>query len=49
MNETGLPTYLINDKEYVMVAADEVDGDHGLPLYSNYILKQLHYVIKAVK
>ena len=49
MNKICLPNYLINDKEYLIVAADEIEGYHGLPLDSNSILELLQRVIKAVK
>ena len=47
MNKIGPPTYLSNDKDYLIVAAAEIEGGHGLPLDSNYILEQLQRVIKT--
>ena len=47
MNETGLPTYLINDKDFLIVAASDIQVGHGLVLDSNYILEHLERVIKA--
>ena len=41
MNKIGRPTYLSNDKEYLIVSADEIEGGHVLPLGSNYLLDQL--------
>ena len=49
MNKIGRPTYLSNDKEYLIVAVDENEVGHGLPLDSNHILDQLQHVIKSVK
>ena len=49
MNKIGRPTYLINDKEYLIVAAAKIEGGHGLPLDSNYILGKLYHIIMAVK
>ena len=49
MNKIGLPNYLSNDKESLIVASDDIEGGHGLHLDSNSILDQLHCVIKAVK
>ena len=34
---------------FLIVAASDIEGGHDLPLESNYILEQLHIVIKAVK
>ena len=48
MNKTSCPTYHINDKEYLIVSASDIEGGHGLPLDSNYILWQLQHVLKAV-
>ena len=49
MNKIGRPTYLSNDKEYLIVAADDIEGGHGPPLDSNYLSEQLQQAIKAVK
>ena len=49
MNKIGRPTYLSNDMESLIVVAAEIEGGHGLPLESNFILGQLQCVIKAVK
>ena len=49
MNKIVSPTYLSNDKEYLMIAAVEIEGSHGRPMDSNSILGKLQHVIKAVK
>ena len=49
MNKIGRPTYFSNDKEYLIVEADEIEGGRGLPLGSNYILEHLKRAIKAFK
>ena len=49
MNKIGRPTYLSNDKESCIVAADENGGGCVLPLDSNYIMYQLQHVIKGVR
>ena len=49
MNQIGLPTYLINDKEYLIVYNAEIKGGHGPLLESKYILYQFQSVVKAVK
>ena len=49
MNKIGRPTYLSNNKEYLIVAAYEIEGGHGLTLDSNYLLGQLQHVIKDFK
>ena len=41
MNKIGRPTYPINDKEYLIVAADDIEGGHGLTLDSNYLRDHL--------
>ena len=37
MNKIGLPTYLSNDKESLIVADADIEGGHGLTLNSNSI------------
>ena len=49
MNNIGRPNYLSNDKDSLIVVASDIEGDHVLPLDSNYLLDQLQHVIKAVK
>ena len=41
MNKIGRPTYLIIDKESLIVADSDTEGGYGLPLDINYILVQL--------
>ena len=48
-NKIGCLTYLSNDKESLIVAYADIEGGHGLPLDSNYILGQLQHAIKAAK
>ena len=48
MNKSGFPNYLGNDKEYWIYSYDEIEGGHGLPLDSNYLLEQLQHVINDV-
>ena len=48
MNKIGLPTYLGNENDYLMVVSAEIEGGHGLPLGSNYLLEKFQNVIKAV-
>ena len=45
MNKIGLPTYLINDKDFLIVAASDIQVGHGLPLDSSYILEHLERFI----
>ena len=49
MNKIALPTYLINEKEYLIVAAADIESEHDLLLDSNSLLEQLQIDIKAVK
>ena len=49
MNKIGRPNYLSNDKDYLIVADAEIEGDHVLPLEINYILEQLQRIINYVK
>ena len=49
MNKIGIPTYLSNDKESLVVTDDEIEGGCGLLLESNFLLEQLQCVIKDVK
>ena len=39
MNKICHPTYLGNDKENLVVVDADIEGGHGLPLESNYILE----------
>ena len=41
MNEIGRPNYLSNTKEYLIVTAAGIEGGHGLPLDSSYLLYRL--------
>ena len=49
MNKIDRPTYLSNNKEYLIVTDDGIEGGHFLPLDSNYILEQLQRSIEDVK
>ena len=49
MNKIGRPTYPINYKESFIVATANIYGGHGLTLDSNFHLRQLQHIIKAVK
>ena len=49
MNKLGLPTYLSNDKESLIVADDEIEGDHFLTLEIDSLLDQFQCAIKAIK
>ena len=49
MNKIVLPTYLSNEKEYLIVAASDIESTHDLLLDSNSLLEQLQIDIKAVK
>ena len=49
MNKIVLPTYLSNEKEYLIVAAVDIERVHELPLDSNYLLEKLQRTIKTVK
>ena len=41
MNKIGRPTYLSDDKEYLIVSAADILCDHVLPLDSDYLLEKL--------
>ena len=52
MNKIGLPTYLSNDKEFLIVKSTDIEVSHvrhGPPLKSNSLLEQPQSSIKAVK
>ena len=49
MNKIVHPTYLSNEKKYLVVASADIEGVHGIPLDSTYILDHLQRDIKAVK
>ena len=49
MIKIGRPTYIINDKDSLIVADAKIGGGNGLPLDIIYLLEQLQRVIKAVK
>ena len=49
MKKTGRPTYLINEKLSLIFSDADIEGGHGLPLGSNYLLGQFHHAIKSVK
>ena len=38
MNKIVRPTYLSNNKESFIVAAEEIEGDHALPLDINTLV-----------
>ena len=44
----GRPTYLNQDEEALVVASDEIEGDHGLPIDVNTLGSELQLVIRAV-
>ena len=48
MNKVGHQTYVSNDKETLIVAAAEVEGDHGLLLDSQALSEKFHCVTKSV-
>ena len=48
MNKMGLPTYLSNDKEYLIVTDADIEGGQGLPLDNIYLLDQMQRIIKAI-
>ena len=49
MNKISFITYLISDKDSLIVSDSEIKGVHGLPLDINSILGQFKRVIKNVK
>ena len=49
MNKIGSPNYLINNKDYLIFVAADIEGEHVITLESNYILGHLQCIIKAVK
>ena len=49
MNIIGSTAYLSNNKKYLMVAADDIEGGRVLTLESNSLLEQLQHITKAVK
>ena len=49
MNNIGRSTYLSNDKDYLIVAAADIEVDHGLHLDSNYLLEKMQRITKAFK
>ena len=49
MNKIGFPTELNNGNDYLIVADEEIEGGHDLPMDSNYLLQQLQRVIKSFK
>ena len=48
MNKIGLPTFLSNNKEYLIVTAADIEGGHGPPLGGNCLLGKLQRSIKPV-
>ena len=38
MNKIGFPTELNNGNDYLIVADEEIEGGHDLPMDSNYLL-----------
>ena len=49
MNKMVHPTYLGNENKYLIVVAADIEGVHGIPLDSTYILDWFQRDIKAVK
>ena len=49
MNKIGCPTYLCNEKYYLTVADDEIEGVYDLPLESHSRFDQLKQIINDVK
>ena len=49
MNNIGRSTYLSNDKDYLIVAAADIEGGNGINLDSNYLWGKLQRVINAIK
>ena len=47
-NKIGRPTYLYSDEEALVVASEEIEGAHGLPIDVNTLGVELQLVIKAV-
>ena len=46
--KVGRPTYLNSDVEALVVASDEIEGAHGLPIDVNTIGVELQLVIRSV-
>ena len=46
--KNGRPTYLNPDEEALVVAAAEMEGNHGLPIDVNTLGAELKLVIRAV-
>ena len=49
MNKIVHTNYLSNENESLIVAAADIEGVHGIPLGSTFILDQLQRDIKAFK
>ena len=49
MNKIFHPTYLSNNKEYLLVTAADTEGGNGPPLDSNYLSEKLQLPIKYIK
>ena len=49
MKENGLPTYLNEDKESLLIASGDVEGVHGLPFECHGVANQLQKFVNAVK
>ena len=49
MNKVGRPTYLIPGEESLVVAEEEIEGNHGLPVNTATISTELQYVVASVK
>ena len=46
--KVGRPTYLNSDEEALVVASEEIEGAHGLPIDFNTLGVELQLVIKSV-
>ena len=49
MKKSGHQTYLNEDKESLVVASDNIEGGHGLPLDCRGVFQQLQNAVKDTK
>ena len=49
MNKVGRPTYLSPGEESLVVAAEDIEGYHGLPTDTDMTSAELQYVVASVK
>ena len=49
MSKSGSPTYLGKYVDSLIVESYDIEGGHGLSLYSNALSYQLQHFVKAVK